>query len=112
MTNDDKRIDVRWLDERALHAAALGNDPEAFAELMRRYDPVVRYHVWRVLGGRLLTTEALDEHIADFWCAMVEDDLASLRAWDPERALLANWLGTLASRRSGEALRRLMSSAA
>jgi hypothetical protein len=106
----DEWKDVRWLDERALHAATLASDPEAFAEMMRRYDPVVRYKIWRVLGGsRLVAAEALDGQVAEFWCRLIDDDLAPLRGWDPERGeLLAPWLGQLASRVAGERLRQLL----
>ncbi len=110
MTNENRWGDVRWLDERALHAAVVGGDPEAFAELMRRYDPVVRYQVWRVLGGsRLCASEALDERVAELWCRLLDGDLAELRAWDAERSgLLAPFLGALTARLAGEKLRQLL----
>ena len=66
--------DVRWMDEKTLHAAVLGGDQEAFAEIMRRYDPVVRYKIWRVLG-RLVAAETLDAQIAELWCALMADGL-------------------------------------
>lgn len=109
MTNErDEWKDVRWLDERALHGATLDGDPEAFAELMRRYDPVVRYKIWRVLGGsRLVAQAALDAQVADFWCELLGDGMARLRQWDAERGeLLAPWLGQVALQAAGERLRR------
>src|SRR6184192_429522 len=111
MTNErDRWGDVRWLDERALHEATLAGDPEAFAEVMRRYDPVVRYKIWRVLGGsRLLASDALDGQIAELWCGLIADNMATLRQWDPERGeLFAPWLGNIASHAGGEKLRQLL----
>jgi hypothetical protein len=110
MTNEERAYgDVRWLDERALHAATLAGDPEAFAEVMRRYDPVVRYKIWRVLGGHLLAPEALDGRVAELWCALLADDLALLRQWDPELGeLFAPWLGNLTLKVGGRMLRQLL----
>lgn len=110
MTNDKNGWqDVRWMDERALHQATLEGDPEAFSELIRRYDPVVRYRVWRVLGGlELVLGEPLDSHIADFWCTLLDDEMAILRQWNAERELFAAWLGALASRTASERLRQLL----
>jgi hypothetical protein len=107
-------IDVRWLDERALHASVIGGDPEAFAELMRRYDPVVRHQVWRVLGGsRLVAHETLDERVADIWCALLDDaSMARLRDWDADRCgLLATWIAHLAACACADRLRALLKAA-
>src|SRR5947209_10902115 len=88
---------VRSLDEHALVAAALAKDPEAFSELIRRYDPVVRYKIWRVLGGaQLVPPEQLDGIIADFWCGLVDADLQPLAEWNAAGGeLLAATLGGL-----------------
>ena len=110
MTNDrNGKWDVKWLDEIALHRAVLDGDPEAFAELMRRYDPVVRDQIWRMLAGsRLLATDALDERVAEFWCSLL-DDMDRLAEWDPEQCgLLASWLALLAARACADKLRTLL----
>jgi hypothetical protein len=109
MTNErGKGGDVRWLDERALHATVMAGDSEAFAELMRRYESVVRQQLGRALaGGRGTTNDATDELVAEFWCELLRDDRRALRAWDDERyGLLAPWLGALAARAGAEELRR------
>jgi hypothetical protein len=102
--------DVRWLDEHALVAAALSQDPEAFAELIRRYDPVVRYKIWRVLGGpQLVQPEQLDGVIADFWCALVDVELEPLATWQEERGeLLGAALGSLATQFASDRLRHML----
>ncbi len=89
MKNDG---DVKWLDEVALHEAVVGGDPEAFAELIRRFDPVVRAQV-----SRAVPEETLEDELAGFWIGLIRDP--RLRAWEPERGgLLAQWIGALASR--------------
>ena len=50
-------------------SCGVGGDPEAFAELMWRYDPLVRS---RLKG--CASDEQLEVEIADFWCAMIADD--------------------------------------
>jgi hypothetical protein len=102
--------DVRWLDEHALVDAALAKDPESFAELIRRYDPVARYKIWRVLGGaQLVRPEQLDGVIADFWCALVDADLRPLAEWNAsEGELLATAIGAQATQFASGRLRRLL----
>ena len=94
MTNERAtKRDVRWLDEVGLHRAVIGGDQEAFAELMWRYDPLVRSRLKACANG-----EQLDVEIADFWCAMIADDLRSLRAWYTGRGgTLGQWLMVLAA---------------
>ena len=88
MTNE---TDVRWLDELGLHGAVLAKDPEAFAELMRRYDPVVRAHLLRITPE-----DRIDEEVAGFWCGLLDGE--RLRGWEPELGgLLAQWIGVLAA---------------
>jgi hypothetical protein len=66
---------VRWLDEVALQKQVLAGDQEAFAELMRRFDPVMRCRLD-------------DEELAAFWCRRLGD----LAAWNPDEGMLAQWL--------------------
>ena len=67
---------VRWLDEVGLQQQILAGDQEAFAELMRRFDPLVRSR-W-----------ASEEEVAAFWCRRLND----LAGWDPDESVLAQWL--------------------
>ena len=94
MTNEiATKRDVRWLDEAGLHRAVIGGDQEAFAELMWRYNPLVRSQL-----KRWASDEKLDVAIADFWCAMIAEDLRSLRTWDTGRGgTLGQWLMVLAA---------------
>jgi hypothetical protein len=94
MTNERAtRQDVRWLDEVGLHRAVVAGDQEAFAELMWRYDPLVRSRL-----KACASDEKLEVAIADFWCAMIADDLRSLRTWDTGRGgTLGQWVMVLAA---------------
>jgi hypothetical protein len=84
--------DVQWLDEVALHKAIGQRDPEAFAELIRRFDPVVRAHV-----ARSTAEEFVEEQMAEFWIALIRDP--RLGEWDAaEGGLLAPWIGAIAAR--------------
>jgi hypothetical protein len=109
MTNERAtRQDVRWLDEVGLHRAVIGGDAEAFAELMWRYDPLVRSRFKSWASG-----ERLDVEVADFWCAMIEDDVRSLRAWDAGRGgTLGQWLMVLAAYACAAKLRQAAKTAA
>lgn len=94
MKNETKtQRDVRWLDEAGLHGAVLDGDPEAFAELMWRYDPLVRKQLAGCAGR-----QTLDDEIAEFWCGMIADDLGPLRAWHAGRGgTLGHWVMVLAA---------------
>jgi hypothetical protein len=95
-----KETDVRWLDEVALHKAVVAGDPEAFAELMRRFDPIVRAQL-----ARVAREEAINEAMAGFWCGLITDDLARLRNWKPK---LGGLLAQLVVGLAAQAARPLM----
>lgn len=93
MTNERQMNegDVQWLDEVALHRAIVGGDPEAFAELIRRFDPVARAHV-----SRSTVEELIEEEMAEFWIALIRGP--KLLEWDAEQGgLLAPWIGATAA---------------
>jgi|SRR6478609_4840014 hypothetical protein len=94
---------MRWLDEVALHVSVMAGDQEAFAELMRRYDPIVRRQL-----GRVTPDEALDEEVAEFWCALIEVELRPLAGWHAGLGgPLAQWLQMLAAQAAAARLRAL-----
>jgi len=94
---------MRWLDEVALHVSVMAGDQEAFAELMRRYDPIVRRQL-----GRVTPDEALDEEVAEFWCAFIEVELRPLAGWHAGLGgPLAQWLQMLAAQAAAARLRAL-----
>jgi len=95
--------DVRGMDDAALHrAVVVDGDREAFAELMRRYDPIVRDQLWRATGtARVASTEALDLAVAEFWIALLREGFARIARWRaPEGgvgASLGTWLALTAA---------------
>ncbi len=95
--------DVRWLNEAELHAAVLAEDAEAFAELMWRYDPLVRKQLAGCAGA-----DGLEAELAEFWCGMIADDLQALRSWHPGRGgTLGQWLIVLAAYACNARLRQV-----
>ncbi len=73
MTNDD----IRWLDEVALHRALQLGAPDAFAEVIRRFDPQVRAQLVKTTPDDLLEYE-----LAEFWIRLFRDP--RFRQWTPE----------------------------
>jgi DNA-directed RNA polymerase specialized sigma24 family protein len=99
--------DVRHFDQPTLRAQVLAGDPEAFGELMRRYEPLVRQEMLRALTGSMLTSsDTLEEVLAEFWVALLGDRMGRLRTWGPDRDLGA-WLRLLAWQTSMSHLRAL-----
>ena len=94
---------VRWLDEVALHVSVMAGDREAFAELMRRYDPIVRRQL-----ARAAADGAIDEEVAEFWCALIEVELRPLAGWHAGLGgPLAQWLQMLAAQAAAARVRDL-----
>ncbi len=101
--------DVRHFDQATLRAAVVAGDPEAFAELMRRYEPVLRQQMLRaIVGSPLSSSDTLDEMLAEFWCALLDHRMSRLRAWQQQRGTsLGAWLGLFAWQTSAAHLREL-----
>jgi hypothetical protein len=94
MTNEREAMsDVQWLDEVGLHQAVVGGDPQAFAELIRRFDPVVRAQLTRAAGE-----DELENELAEFWIALIRDPRLARWAAD-QGGLLGDWIGGLARNR-------------
>jgi hypothetical protein len=90
-----------FADERTLVAAVLRRDGAAWAELVRRYEPPVRLAIGRILVGHVDAAAAradVREVVADVYLGLVEGDLARLRAFDPARGLLGDFLAQWATR--------------
>jgi DNA-directed RNA polymerase specialized sigma24 family protein len=84
--------DVRHFDNRRLRDAAVEGDPEAFGEIMRRFDPVVRAAI-----AQLVPAGAVDDLIAEVWCLLMRQHMSRLREWDPVRHVtLGAWLMRIA----------------
>src|SRR5262245_33012948 len=87
------------LDEAALLQGALQRDRLAWREFMRRYEPVARQRISRVLASRKSahSSAVIDEVMSDFYLRLLDDDMRKLRKFDPSRgAALRTWLAMVA----------------
>jgi RNA polymerase sigma-70 factor (ECF subfamily) len=95
-----KSADLRSLDDGSLaYRAALSNDRAAWAEMLRRFEPVIRHQLGRSLSAAhsLLSSDSLDDAMQEFWLAVLKKDRAWLLRFEPERGhKLASWLGLMA----------------
>jgi hypothetical protein len=87
------------LDDAELARRALTNDSDVWAEFVRRFKPLIRTQLGRVLAGgrRFLCSDSIDEALSEYWVALLKNDRAWLRRFNPASGHpLAKWLGVLA----------------
>jgi len=118
-----KTVLIRWraLDDTALVRAALARQAGAWNELRRRHHSTVRAAVvgaLKTLAPALVsgaeihgsdgaqTTDDVNDVIGDVYLALLVDDGAMLRAFDPRLGNLASWLHTIAYQTAVEHVRR------
>jgi hypothetical protein len=101
--------DLRALSDAELARRALTNDGDTWAELTRRFEPVLRKEIGRTLaaGKKLLASDSVDEVLSEYWVALLGHDRTWLRRFDSSRTMLATWLGVLAWDVANKHLRRL-----
>jgi hypothetical protein len=107
----DENIEYARLDDGALSVALLTHDEAAWREFVRRYEPVLRHQVGRVLGRavrQVLDSDAIDDVIGDFYADILDDNMRKLRIWidGPRIAQLGSWLAMIASQIAVEHIRR------
>lgn len=95
--SDDTLGDPASWDDATLVAAIRMDRHEAFAELVRRYSPVMYSVAWRVLGRREDAEDAVQEAILKFW---------HKPSWHSGGAALSSWLYRMALTKSIDMLRR------
>ena len=86
-----------WQEDEVL-SRVLEHDARAWAELVRRYRPVMFRCITRILGrsNRLLTPADCEEVYAEVLMILVRDDMRKLRLYDPSRgAKLGSWVGLM-----------------
>ena len=96
-----------WQEDELL-ARVLEQDSRAWAEMVRRYRPVMFRCISRVLGrsNRLLTPADCEEVYAEVLISLVRDDMRKLRLYDPARgARLGSWVGLLAKNAAHDYIR-------
>jgi hypothetical protein len=97
-----KATPIDWTKQEParLLRAVLENDAAAWREFVRRFEPVLRFQIGRVLARHraVLQSDAVDEIVSDFYLDILKNDMRKLRVYDPTRsAQLDSWLGLLAS---------------
>jgi RNA polymerase sigma-70 factor (ECF subfamily) len=86
-----------WSDHQLLRRV-LRHDEKAWAELVRRYRPLIYRCITKVIGryGPTLTSADLDEIYADVLFNLLRDDKRKLRLYNPERGTkLGSWIGMI-----------------
>jgi RNA polymerase sigma-70 factor (ECF subfamily) len=86
-----------WTD-RELLRRVLGSEARGWAELVRRYRPLIYRCITKVTlkYARSLGAADLDEIYGDVMIQLVRDDMHKLRIYNPSRgAKLGSWLGML-----------------
>lgn len=89
-------LPIEWTETQLL-TRVLSRDGQAWAELVRRYRPLIFRCIGKVTGrsgGR--SGADLDEIYAEVLLQLVRDDMHKLRIYDPARGTkLSSWIGML-----------------
>src|SRR5271170_835937 len=88
---------IEWTD-RDLLRHVLRNDSRGWAELVRRYRPLIYRCITKVTlkYSPRLSSADLDEIYADVMMQLVRDDMHKLRIYNPSRGTkLGSWIGML-----------------
>ena len=107
---EELRPDLRRATDHDLLQAAMGKDPRAWQELLRRYRPLIFRCILRVVKryGAVLGGDDIDEIFGEVCVSILHNDMHKLRAWDPARgAQLGSWLGLLSINVTHDYLRQL-----
>jgi RNA polymerase sigma-70 factor (ECF subfamily) len=77
---------------------------------VREIEPIIRFRVYRTLGGRRRAGRDVHQEVDDFTqdvlVALFQDDARTLRRWDPSRGMsMANYVGLVAERTARQRLR-------
>lgn len=102
--------DLRRVQDYALLQAAIGKDPRAWQELLRRFRPLIFRCILRVVRryGAVLDNEDINEIFGEVCVSILHNDMHKLRAYDPGRgARLSSWLGLLAINAAHDFLRQI-----
>ncbi|MCB9554560.1 MAG: sigma-70 family RNA polymerase sigma factor [Deltaproteobacteria bacterium] len=99
---DQRQIDLELLQR------VLSGDGDGWTGFCRRFDGFIARCVSRVLHryGVRLAAEDVDDLVAEVWVALLRDDCAKLRRFDPERGTrLSSWVGLIATNTTIDYLR-------
>ena len=99
-----------WSEDELLRRV-LAHDAPAWAELVRRYRPVIFRCITRILsrGGSRVSSHDAEEVYGEVMMSLWRDDMRKLRLYDPARgARLGSWIGLLAKNAAYDFLRANM----
>jgi len=99
-----------WAESELLRRV-LAYEGVAWAELVRRYRPVIFRCITRILGrlGSRMSSHDAEEVYAEVMMSLWRDDMRKLRLYDPERgAKLGSWIGLMAKNAAFDYLRSNM----
>lgn len=104
------------LSEGALSERMLSHDERAWREFLRRFNPVLRHQIGKVIGRArrtLLANDVIDDILGDLYVDLLERDMRKVRIWveGPRKARFASWLGMIASQVAIDHIRRAASDA-
>lgn len=106
----------RAMDDGALSELLLASDEGAWREFLRRFTPVLRHQIGKVIGRArrtLLANDVIDDILGDLHLDLLERDMRKIRIWSEgqRQAKLASWLGLIASQVAIDHVRRAASAA-
>jgi RNA polymerase sigma-70 factor (ECF subfamily) len=97
--------------EAELLRRVLAHDGAAWAELVRRYRPVIFRCITRILGrgGSRISSHDAEEVYGEVMMGLLRDDMRKLRLYDATRgAKLGSWIGLMAKNAAYDFLRAMM----
>jgi len=100
---------VRDLEELELLRRVIANDPAAWREFIRRFEPVIRHQIGRSIWPHraALSSDSMADVLGEFWIYVLKNDRAALRAYDPAKgSRLSSWLGMLAMQTAWKHVRK------
>lgn len=86
-----------WTDRQLLHRV-LNQNEQAWAELVRRYRPLIYRCISKVTGrfAANMTNADIDEIYAEVLISLLRDDMRKLRMYNPHRGTkLSSWVGMI-----------------
>ena len=115
-TQPTSELDYRTLDEGGLSERMLLHDEGAWREFLRRYTPVLRHQINKVIvraRQTLLASDVVEDILGDLHLDLIEHDMWKIRVWSEgqRKAKFASWLGLIASQVAIDHVRRAASAA-
>jgi hypothetical protein len=92
------RIDWRRANDRFLVRGVIANDDDATLEFLARFDDLLTKRIRGTLARTsfaLATADMIEQIKNKVFAHLMGDDMRPLRAFDPRRGTLANWMSRI-----------------